>query len=263
MDTLIKDLRYGLRSLIKQPGFTAVAVLSIALGIGVNTTIFSFVNAVLFRPLPFAEPDRLARVWDGNSISYPDYVAYRDGAAAFSGLAAYAQRPISLTINGESNRVWSEFVSGNYFDVLKANAVVGRTFLSEEDRVGVTNPVVVISDLLWRGSFNSDPDVVGKTISLNQRPYTVIGVMPEKFVGATVISAPDVWLPLSMEPVANPGSHTLTSPDDGWLMMLGRLRPDAKLATANAEVRRLPCNFTRHGVSATQGQNRLAAESWR
>jgi predicted permease len=239
MDTLIKDLRYGLRGLTKQPGFTAVAVLSIALGIGVNTTIFSFVNAALFRPLPFAEPDRLARVWDGNAASYPDYLAYRDGAAAFSGLAAYAQRPMSLTVNGESNRVWSEFVSGNYFDVLKANAVLGRTFLAEEDRVGATNPAVVISNSLWRGSFNSDTSVVGKTISLNQRPYAVIGVMPDKFVGATVISPPDIWVPLSMEPVANPGSRTLTSPDDGWLMMLGRLRPDAKLATAEAQVRRI------------------------
>lgn len=235
MDTLIKDLRYGMRGLVKQPGFTAVAVLSIALGIGVNITIFSFVNAALFRPLPFSEPDRLARVWDGNAVSYPDYVAYRDGTTAFSGLAAYAQRPMSLTVNGQSNRVWSEFVSGNYFDVLKANPALGRSFLGEEDRLGA-NPVVVISNSLWRGSFNSDPSVVGKSLSLNQRPYTVIGVMPEKFVGATVIAIPDLWIPLAMEPVANPGSRTLTSPDEGWLMMLGRLRPDANIDGAQVEV---------------------------
>jgi len=202
MDTLINDLRYGMRSLVKQPGFTVVAVLSIALGISVNITIFSFVNAALFRPLPFSEPERLARVWDSNSVSYPDYIAYRDGTAAFSGLAAYAQRPMSLTVNGQSNRVWSEFVSGNYFDVLKVNPALGRPFLAEEDRLGA-NPVVVISNSLWRGSFNSDPSVIGKSLSLNQRPYTVIGVMPEKFVGATVISVPDLWVPLAMEPVAN------------------------------------------------------------
>src|SRR5678815_1211180 len=174
-----------MRGLVKQPGFTAVAVLSIALGIGVNITIFSFVNAALFRPLPFSEPDRLARVWDGNSVSYPDYIAYRDGTTAFSGLTAYAQRPMSLTVNGQSNRVWSEFVSGNYFDVLKATPSVGRTFLSEEDRLGA-NPVVVISNSLWHGSFNSDSNVIGKGLRLNQQPYTIIGVMPEKFVGATV-----------------------------------------------------------------------------
>jgi len=235
MDTLIKDLRYGMRGLVKQPGFTAVAVLSIALGIGVNITIFSFVNAALFRPLPFSEPDRLARVWDGNSVSYPDYIAYRDGTTAFSGLTAYAQRPMSLTVNGQSNRVWSEFVSGNYFDVLKANPALGRPFLEEEDRLGA-NPVVVISNSLWRGSFNSDPSVIGKSLSLNQRPYAIIGVMPEKFVGATVISVPDLWVPLAMEPVANPGSRTLTSPDEGWLMMLGRLRPDANIGAAQVEV---------------------------
>src|SRR5688500_12973407 len=236
MDTLIKDLRYGMRGLVKQPGFTAVAVLSIALGIGVNVTIFSFVNAALFRPLPFSEPDRLARVWDSNAVSYPDYIAYRDGTTAFSGLAAYAQRPLSLTVNGQSSRVWSEFVSGNYFDVLKANPALGRPFLGEEDRLGA-NSVVVISNSLWRGSFNSDPSVIGKSLSLNQRPYTVVGVMPEKFVGATVISVPDLWLPLAMEPVANPGSRTLTSPADGWLMMLGRLRPDANIGAAQVEVK--------------------------
>lgn len=235
MDTLINDLRFGIRGLVNQPGFTAVAVLSIALGIGVNITIFSFVNAALFRPLPFSEPDRLARVWDGNSVSYPDYVAYRDETTAFSGLAAYAQRPMSLTVNGQSNRVWSEFVSGNYFEVLKANPALGRPFLSEEDRPGV-NPVVVISNSLWRGSFNSDPSVIGKSLRLNQQPYTVIGVMPEKFVGATIISVPDLWVPLAMEPVANPGSRTLTSPDEGWLMMLGRLRQDANIAAAQVEV---------------------------
>ena len=236
MDTLIKDLRYGMRSLVKQPGFTAVAVLSIALGIGVNTTIFSFINATLFRPLPFADPDRLVRVWDGMAVSYPDYVAYRDETRVFSGLAAYAQRSMSLVVNGESERIYGEFVSGNYFDVLKANPALGRGFLAEEDRAPGTNPVVVISNPLWRQRFNSDPDVVGKSVSLNHQPYTVIGVMPEKFVGATVITPPDLWVPMMMEPVANSGSRSLTSPDDGWLMMLGRLRPDANLASAQAVV---------------------------
>jgi len=236
METLLTDLRYGLRSLIKQPGFTAVAVLSIALGIGVNTTIFSFVNAALFRPLPFAEPERLVRVWDGNSVSYPDYVAYRDDTRVFSGLAAYAQRPMSLVVNGESERIEGEFVSGNYFDVLKANPALGRGFLAEEDRAPGTSPVVVISNTLWRQRYNSDPGIIGKSVSLNHQPYTVIGVMPEKFVGATVISPPDLWVPMMMEPIAIAGSHSLTSPDEGWLMMLGRLRPDANLSAAEVAV---------------------------
>jgi len=237
MDTLLKDLRYGIRSLLKQPGFAAVAVLSIALGIGVNTTIFSFINAALFRPLPFAEPDRLVRVWDGQSSSYPDYVAYRDETKVFAGLAAYAQRSMSLVVNGDSELINSEFVSGNYFDVLKANPAMGRGFLPEEDRAAGTNPVVVISNALWRHRFNSDASVVGKSVSLNRQPYTVVGVMPEGFVGATVITPPDLWITLMMEPVADPGSRSLTSPDDGWLMMLGRLRPDTSPGSAEAEVK--------------------------
>lgn len=236
METLIKDVRYGVRSLLKQPGFTVVAVLSIALGIGVNTTIFSFVNAWLFRPLPFPESHQLVRVWDGSASSFPDYAAYRDESKVFSGLAAYAQRALNLTVNGESHRIWGEMVTGNYFDVLKARPVLGRGFLEEEDRTVGTHPVVVISNALWRRHLNSDPAIIGKGISLNNHSYTIIGIMPENFVGATVISPPDLWVPMMMEPIVDPGSGSLTSPDSGWLMMLGRLKPDAKLAGAQAAV---------------------------
>lgn len=236
MDTLINDLGYGLRSLLKQPGFTAVAVLSIALGIGVNTTIFSFINAALFRPLPFPDSHQLVRLWDGNASSYPDYVVYRDESKVFSELAAYSQRPLNMTVNGVSVRIYGEIVSGNYFDALKSKPALGRAFLDEEDRSVGTHPVVVLSDGLWRRQFNSDPAIVGKGISLNNRPYTIIGIMPEKFVGATVLSQPDLWVPMMMEPLVNPGSRSLTSPDDGWLMLVGRLKPDANLVGAQAAV---------------------------
>ena len=236
METLINDIRYGLKSLLKQPGFTAVAVLSIALGIGVNTTIFSFINTALFRPLPFPESHQLVRLWDGNSSSYPDYAAYRDQSKVFSGLAAYAQRPLNLTVNGESQRIFGEIVTGNYFDVLKVKPALGRAFLEEEDHTVGTHPVVVLSNVLWRRHFNSDPAIIGKGISLNNHYYTVIGIMPENFAGATIISQPDLWVPMMMEPLANTGSLSLTSPDDGWLMMLGRLKPDANLAGAQAAV---------------------------
>jgi predicted permease len=236
MGTLIKDLRYGVRSLLKQPGFAAVAVLSIALGIGVNTTIFSFINAALFRPLPFPDSHRLVRLWDGHSSSYPDYAAYRDESKVFSGLAAYAQRPLNLTVNGESVRIYGELVTGNYFDVLKLKPAMGRGFLEEEDHTIGTHPVVVLSNGLWRRHFNSDPSIIGKGISLNNHSYTIIGIMPENVVGATVISPPDLWVPMMMEPLVRAGSRSLTSPDDGWLMMLGRLKPDANLAGAQAAV---------------------------
>src|SRR5688572_13766639 len=235
MDTLVQDLRYGIRSMAKRPSFAVVAVLSLALGIGVNTTIFSFINAAMFRPLPFVEPDQLVRVWDGNAVSYPDYLAYRNESGVFSGLTAYAQRPMSLMVSGESERINVEFVSGNFFDVLKVNPIYGRGFLPDDDKAG-TSPVVVISNSLWRRRFKGDPGVVGKSVSLNQQPFTIVGVMPEKFTGATLFTKPDFWVPVMMDPIANPGSRSLTSPDDGWLMMLGRLRPGADRNAAQAEV---------------------------
>jgi predicted permease len=237
MDTLLKDLRYGIKSLLKHPGFTAVAVLSIALGIGVNTTIFSFINTALFRPLPFSDSQQLVRIWDGNASSYPDYVAYRDESKVFSGLTAYAQRPMNLTVNGESQRISGEIVTGNYFDVLKAKPALGRTFLEEEDRTTGTHPVVILSSGLWRHQFNSDTAIVGKVISLNSHSYTVIGIMPENFAGATIVDPPDLWVPMMMEPLVNAGSQSLTSPDDGWLMMLGRMKSDTNLAGATAAVK--------------------------
>ena len=233
---ITNDIRYGLKSLLKQPGFTAVCVFSIALGIGVNTALFSFVNTVLFRPLAFPDSHQLVRVWDGNSSSYPDYEALRDDTKVFSGLAAYAQRPLNLTVNDSSERVYAEIVTGNYFDVLQARPVLGRAFLEEEDRTPNTHPVIVISNSLWRRKFNSDNSIVGKVATINKQPFTVIGVMPEGFVGATVISPPDLWLPIMMQPTIDSGSLALNSPDEGWLMMLGRLKPEASVAQAQAAV---------------------------
>jgi len=149
---------------------------------------------------------------------------------------AYAQRPLSLNVNGESERIFGEIVTGNYFDVLKAKPAIGRGFLQEEDRTPGTHPVVVLSNSLWQRQFNSDPAILGKGIKLNNYSFTVIGVMPEKFVGATLISPPDVWVPMMMEPIVDPGSRSLTSPDEGWLMMLGRLQPEVELPGAQAAV---------------------------
>ena len=236
MEALLQDLKYGLRNLAKRPGFSAVAVFSLALGIGVNSTIFSFVNAALFRPVPFPEADRLLRVWDGMAVSYPDYVAYRNETKVFSGLTAYAQRPMSLVVNGESERVSGEFVAGNYFDVLKVNPILGRGFLPEEDQVAGRNLVAVISNTLWRRRFSADPNIIGKSVTLNQSAFTVVGVMPEKFVGATVITPPDLWIPMMTEPVINAGSGALNSPDSGWLMMMGRLHPESSQRAAQAAV---------------------------
>ena len=236
MRGLWQDLRYGARMLARSKGFTAAAVLSIALGIGVNATIFSVVNAALFRPLPVPRADELVRLWDGQASSYPDYVAYRDDTGVFAGLAAYAQRPMSLTTGEETERVWGEIVTGNYFDVLAAPPARGRGFLSEEDRTPGTHPVVVISDRLWKRRFNADAGLLGQTIYLSGQPFTVVGVTAENFAGANVLTPPDLWVPTMSEPLVQPGSVALNAPDDGWLSVIGRLKPGATVAQAQTAV---------------------------
>ena len=235
MRILWQDLRYGARMLIRSKGFTAAALISIALGVGVNTTIFSFINAALLRPLPVPQPEGLVRLWDGGASSYPDYVAYRDETGVFNGLAAFAQRPMSLTSGEETGRVWGEIVSGNYFDVLGVPLQQGRAFLPEEDRTPGTHPVVVISDGLWKRRFNSDPGLIGQTILVNNKSFTVIGITAENFTGANLLTPPDLWVPVMSEPLVRPGSVSLTSPDDGWLNLLGRLKAGVTLAEARAE----------------------------
>ena len=234
MRILWQDLRYGARMLARSKGFTAAALISIALGVGVNTTIFSYINAALFRPLPVPRSEELVRLWDGQASSYPDYVAYRDETGVFEGLAAYAQRPMSLTSGEETERVWAEIVSGNYFDVLAMPPAQGRGFLPEEDRTPGTHPVVVLSGELWKRRFNSDPGLIGKTIFLSNQAFTVVGITAEGFAGATILTPPDLWVPTMSEPLVQPGSVSLTSPDSGWLNVIGRLRPGVTLAQARA-----------------------------
>ena len=238
MKTIWQDVRYGLRMLGRSKGFTLVAVLSIALGIGVNTTIFSFVNAALFRPLPVPRAGELVRLWDGNASSYPDYAAYRDESGVFAGLAAYSPRQMSLSSNGETELIWGEIVTGNYFDVLATPPARGRGFLPEEDRTPGASAatVAVISDRLWKRRFNADQEIIGKTILLSDQSFTVIGVTAENFTSASVGSLPDLWVPMVSLPLVQPGSVSLTSPDDGWLSVLGRLKPDVPLAQAQAAV---------------------------
>jgi predicted permease len=221
--------------LVRSKGFTAAALISIALGVSVNTTIFSFINAALLRPLPLPEPERLVRLWDGDATSYPDYVAYREEAVAFAGLAAYTQRAMSLRSGEDTERVWGEIVSGNYFDVLGAKPVQGRAFLPEEDSAPATHPVAVISGRLWKRRFNSDPTLIGRTILINSQSFTVVGITAEEFAGANLLTPPDLWVPTMSEPLIQPGSVSLTSPDDGWLNLIGRLKPGATIEGAQAE----------------------------
>ena len=186
MDTLLQDLRYGIRMLVKSPGFTAVAVITLALGIGANTALFSVVNGVLLSPLPFPQPDQLVTLhenkpnFEGGSLSYPNFRDWQKDNHSFSAVAIGRVYAFSLTGSGEAEQVTGELVSSDYFPVLGVNPVIGRTFAQGEDEVGA-GPVALISAGLWQRKFGASQDILGKTITLDARDYTVVGVIPVSF----------------------------------------------------------------------------------
>ena len=243
--TLLQDLRYGIRMLWKTPGFTAVALVSLALGIGVNTAVFSLFNAVLIRPVPVVR-EQARLVWLRAPSSYPDYSDYREQSRSFEGMAAAAgTREFSLTREGgEPELLRGELVTANYFDVLGVGASAGRTFVDEEGRT--PSSVVVLSHDLWRTRFGSDASIVGRRISLNGLSFTVVGVAPENFTGTEAGVARALWVPLSMEPTLSPpdskDAESAREPDSlhrrnsHWLAVLARLKPNVEREQAAAEL---------------------------
>src|SRR5712691_8212754 len=210
MKALLQDLRYGLRMLLKTPGFTLVAVVSLALGIGLNTAIFSIVNITLIRPVPMVK-EQSRVVWLRASISYPDYVDYREQTQSFEGMAAITgTSEFSLAGGGEPELIKGEYVTENYFDVLGVRALNGRTFSKEEGQTRA--PVVVLSEHLWRTHFDSNNAIVGQKISLNGLGFTVVGVAPKNFIGTEVGLNRELWVPLSMQPVLNPPEVQTSGP---------------------------------------------------
>ena len=249
MKTLLKDLRYALRMLRRSPGFTVVAVFSLALGIGLNTAIFSLVNATLVRPVPvIKEQDRL--VWLRASVSYPEYLDYRAQAQSFEGMTAITgTTEFSLARGGEPELIKGEFVAENYFDMLGVGAIQGRTFDKAEGQT--PTPVVVLSEHLWRTRFASDPTIAGKQISLNGLSITVIGVAPKEFIGTEVGLNRELWVPLAMQPVlsppdagraADPISNRSTDRNVRWLAVFARLKPGVSREQAGAELSRVASN---------------------
>ena len=238
MDRFQHDLRQAVRLLVKHPGFTAVAVMSLALGIGANTAIFSLVNALLLRPMPVARPSEIVSVFTSDfsgpaygASSHPDYLDFRR-VDALSGLAAWAPTPVALAQGGESQRLFAEAVSANYFDVLGIRPVMGRGFVPEED--AGPHAVAVIAHGLWRRAFGGDPGVIGRSVTLNGTPFQVVGVAPPEYVGAMRGLAMDLWIPLSMQDVARTGRTGLTNRGNRGIFLIGRLAPRADIAGAQA-----------------------------
>jgi len=243
MGALLQDIRYGWRQLRKHPGFTALAVASMALGIGANTAIFSLVDTVLLRPLPLREPSQLIAVdgqlrngTDFTLQSYPNYKDYRDRNTVFSGLLAYRFVVASLSHNGVNERVWGYDVSGNYFDVLGVKPALGRGFRAEEDRTPGSQPVVIVSHACWQKRFNGDPSIIGQTILLNTHAFTIVGVAPAGFVGTEVAYAPEFWVPMMMAKQIEPGSTWLDARDSDNLFVIGRLKTGVTSAQAKAQL---------------------------
>ena len=244
MGALRQDIRFGWRQLLKHPGFTALAILSMALGIGANTAIFSLVDTVLLRPLPVREPSQLIAVdgqlrngTDFTLQSYLNYKDYRDRNTVFSGLLAYRFVVASLSHNGVNERVWGFDVSGNYFDVLGVKPALGRGFLAgRRSDARAQHPVVILSHACWQKRFAGDPSIIGRKILLNTHPFTVVGVAPAGFVGTEVAFAPEFWVPLMMAKQIEPGSTWLDMRESDNLFVIGRLKPGVTVEQAKAQL---------------------------
>jgi predicted permease len=238
MNVLWQDIRYGIRMLAKKPGFTLIAVLTLTLGIGANTALFSVVNGVLLNPLPFPNPDQLVVLYeskvhfDNGAISYPNFIDWQKDNRSFASMAGFRSAEISLTGSGESERVTAEMLSADFFGILGVKPRMGRTFTADEDRLGAS-PVALISEGFWRRKFGSAPDMVGRTILLDGTGYSVIGIVPASFhLGVANFHNSDVYVPLGQ------WNFDLFRDRDTVFGMdaIGRLKPGVTLEQARADM---------------------------
>lgn len=272
MLNLRHDLKFGLRMLTKAPGFALVAVLTLALGIAVNTTVFSWIDSVLLHPFPgVGDPRSLAlieTVTPGGEYlvnsSYLDYRDYRDHLTLVSAVAVGRFTPLSAGADGKTERAWAELVSANYFDVLRVKPVLGRAFLPEEagDEAGA-HPVAVISHRMWRSRFGGDPRVLGKTIRLNRHELTIVGVAPPEFRGSLVGLAFDVWMPVTMATAMGTGTGTLTYRGTRDLTStIVRLKPGVTIEQARGEVAALAKRLAAAYPETNRGVDAALAPVW-
>jgi predicted permease len=243
MANLLQDCKYGLRIMKKSPGFAAIAVLTLALGIGANTTIFSWINSTLLNPVPgLSRPNEVVSLTlskPGDNpfpFTYPDLEAMRDGQQSFTGIAACSFVQMSLKRKSKAERVFGMVASANYFDVLGVKPILGRGFLPEEDTKPGGAPVAVISYRYWQTHFAGNKDVVGQAIEINEHPYTIVGVTPAAFQGSQTGVRTEIWVPLMMEAQMNPLGDLLHDHHQFWLLGFGRLKPGVSLQQAQQEM---------------------------
>ena len=255
MDSIIKDIRYGVRGLLKRPGFTVIALVALALGIGANTAIFSLVNAVVIRPLPFRDPDQLVWVFGnirngGNraSVSPPDFLDYRSQNKTFEQFAASGTQPLSvnLTGSGEPERIMVSAVSGNYFDTFGVTPALGRGFTLENEKSG-QELVTVLSHAFWQKRFAGDPNIVGKTITLDSKSYQILGVMP---AGVTLPQTAELWTPMNFD-----GNPEMKWRKAHFLRPVGRLKPGVTLTQAQADTDMVAAHLEQQYPDSNSGWN--------
>jgi predicted permease len=243
MTSFWQDIRFSLRMIGKAPGYAAIVILTLALGIGANSTIFSWINSALLNPIPgLTKPSEVVSLTVGNpgnsplGFSYPDFASIRDGQQSFSGMAACWFAPMSLTGKGRPERVWGMVASANYFDVLGVQPLLGRGFLPVEDQKPGGAPVAVISYRLWQTHFARNPNIVGQAIEINQHSYTIVGVTPAVFQGSQTGVRTEIWVPVMMEAQLVPGAELLHDYGNFTFFVFGRLKPGVTLAHAQEEM---------------------------
>jgi putative ABC transport system permease protein len=241
MTTLINDIKYGIRQLIKSPGFTVAAALTLAIGIGANITMFSVVNAVLLRPLPFENPDRLVVVQQGTTptFSYPDFLDWREQNQIFEDFAAYTAALFELVERDGARKIDGAKVSGEFFSMLKVSAYLGRTFTKADEQQN-TEPVAIISHDFWQNHFGQDKEILGKTITIEDKVYTIVGVLPHGFHYPESIGNAQIWTLL------NPSEEQLTNRSFCWLRTAGRLKAGLSIEQALPLLNTLQKRLTEH-----------------
>jgi predicted permease len=261
LDLLIRDLLYALRGFRNNPTFTAVAIASLALGIGLNTAMFNLVSAVLLHPLPVRDPARLVSVFTLDRTnpgflycSYPNYKDYRDRNTVFSGLFSYSIFSVAIGGDSDTQGVTGQIVSGNYFDVLGVRAAAGRTFIPEEDRDNGAHPVVVISYSLWARRYGRSRSAIGASITLNGRPYTIVGVAPKEFRGTNALVNTDVWAPMAMYQQIFPMADWVDHRKALIFLVAGRLKDGVTRQQAEDNMKTLTAQLAREYPADNRGR---------
>ncbi|HKW90075.1 MAG TPA: ABC transporter permease [Candidatus Acidoferrales bacterium] len=271
MSRLLQDLRYGIRMLVKNPGFAAVAILTLTIGIGGNATVFSWIRGTLLHPIPAVpESSRLVAVettmptGEFHTSSYQDFRDYSQQNQVFSGMIGFELVPVNMSWGGhkQDERVWGEIVTENYFQVLGINAELGQLFRASDNRGPSSDPYIILSHDFWKTQFGGDPNIIGRSLEVNLQNFTVIGVAPAGFQGTIVGVAPDYWVPMMMQPAVLPGED-LQWRGPTFVHLMGKLKPGVSVAQAQANVSEIAQHLAQEYPQSLRGIGMAVNPVWK